>query len=91
MYNLLIPIDDFQAVSTLFSDGVKAKVYFRGAPYERDGKTYLKLQQLKLDFSVKDIQMGVNNLHNSNAVLGECFEHISYIGNNLIMDFLLWC
>ncbi|KOB52251.1 Juvenile hormone binding protein, partial [Operophtera brumata] len=50
-------------------DGVKAKVYFRGAPYERDGKTYLKLQQLKLDFSVKDIQMGVNNLHNSNAVL----------------------
>lgn len=50
-------------------DGVKAKVYFRGAPYERDGKTYLKLQQLKLDFSVKDIQMGVENLHNGNAVL----------------------
>lgn len=50
-------------------DGVKAKVYFRGEPYERDGKTYLKLQQLKLDFSVKDIQMGVNNLQNSNAVL----------------------
>ncbi|XP_028174784.1 protein takeout isoform X3 [Ostrinia furnacalis] len=50
-------------------DGVKAKVYFRGTPYSRDGRTYLKLQQLKLDFSVRDIQMGVENLHNSNAVL----------------------
>ncbi|KAI8430221.1 hypothetical protein MSG28_000565 [Choristoneura fumiferana] len=50
-------------------DGVKAKVYFRGAPYERDGRTYLRLQQLKLDFSVKDIQMGVENLQNGNAVL----------------------
>lgn len=51
------------------TDGVKAKVYFRGAPYERDGRTYLRLQQLKLDFSVKDIQMGVENLQNGNAVL----------------------
>ncbi|CAH0698802.1 unnamed protein product [Spodoptera exigua] len=50
-------------------DGVKAKVYFRGEPYTRNGRTYLKLQQLKLDFSVKDIQMGVENLQNSNAVL----------------------
>ncbi|XP_045542492.1 uncharacterized protein LOC106707782 [Papilio machaon] len=50
-------------------DGVKAKVYFRGTPYTRNKRTYLKLQQLKLDFSVKDIQMGVENLQNSNAVL----------------------
>ncbi|XP_072935641.1 protein takeout [Epargyreus clarus] len=50
-------------------DGVKAKVYFRGEPYDRDGRTYLKLKQLKLDFSVKEIQMGVENLDNSNAVL----------------------
>ncbi|XP_038209389.1 protein takeout [Zerene cesonia] len=50
-------------------DGVKAKVYFRGAPYTRNGRTYLKLQQLKLDFSVKGIQMGVENLDNSNSVL----------------------
>ncbi|XP_068629037.1 protein takeout [Battus philenor] len=50
-------------------DGVKAKVYFRGTPYVRNKRTYLKLQQLKLDFSVKDIQMGVENLQNSNAVL----------------------
>lgn len=53
------------------TEGVKAKVYFRGEPYTRDGRTYLKLQQLKLDFSVKDIQMGVENLQNSNAVLRE--------------------
>ncbi|XP_045505827.1 protein takeout [Colias croceus] len=50
-------------------DGVKAKVYFRGSPYTRNGRTYLKLQQLKLDFSVKGIQMGVENLDNSNSVL----------------------
>lgn len=69
---------------SLPSDGVKAKVYFRGAPYKRDGRTYLKLQQLKLDFSVKDIQMGVENLHNGNAVLRK------YINNNLLnVDFCL--
>ncbi|XP_050353611.1 protein takeout [Nymphalis io] len=50
-------------------ENVKAKVYFRGEPYERKGKTYLKLKQLKLDFSVKDIKMGVENLQNSNSVL----------------------
>ncbi|CAK1548665.1 unnamed protein product [Leptosia nina] len=50
-------------------DGVKAKVYFRGVPYTRKGRTYLKLQQLKLDFSVKDIQMGVENLDHSSTVL----------------------
>lgn len=50
---------------------MKAKVYFRGEPYERNGRTYLKLKQLKLDFSVRDIQMGVENLQNSNAVLGK--------------------
>ncbi|XP_041973831.1 protein takeout [Aricia agestis] len=50
-------------------EGVKAKVYFRGEPYTKKGKTYLKLKQLKLDFSVKSIRMGVENLENSNAVL----------------------
>ncbi|CAH0722881.1 unnamed protein product, partial [Brenthis ino] len=50
-------------------ENVKAKVYFRGEPYKRGGKTYLKLKQLKLDFSVKDIKMGVENLQNSNSVL----------------------
>ncbi|XP_059049527.1 protein takeout [Achroia grisella] len=50
-------------------DGVKAKVYFRGTPYTREGRTYLKLRQLKLDFAVRDIQMGVENLQNSNSVL----------------------
>nr|ARD05168.1 juvenile hormone binding protein [Antheraea pernyi] len=50
-------------------DGVKAKVYFRGEPYQRNGRTFLRLKQLKLDFSVRDIQMGVENLQNSNAVL----------------------
>lgn len=50
-------------------ENIKAKVYFRGEPHKRKGKTYLKLKQLKLDFSVKDIKMGVENLENSNSVL----------------------
>ncbi|XP_045761245.1 protein takeout [Maniola jurtina] len=48
---------------------VKAKVYFRGEPYERDGQTFLQLKQIKLDFSVRDIKMGVENLEHSNSVL----------------------
>nr|XP_032517110.1 uncharacterized protein LOC116769967 isoform X2 [Danaus plexippus plexippus] len=50
-------------------ENVKAKVYFRGEPFIRDDQTFLKLKQIKLDFSVKEIKMGVENLHNSNSVL----------------------
>ncbi|KAF2899002.1 hypothetical protein ILUMI_07169 [Ignelater luminosus] len=50
-------------------DGVRAKVYIRAKPNFIDGRTYLSLQQLKMDFSVKNIRMGVENVHNGNAVL----------------------
>ncbi|CAD7091844.1 unnamed protein product [Hermetia illucens] len=51
-------------------DGVKAKVYFKanGQPNE-NGLTYLSLENIKMDFSVKDIRMGVENIANENVVI----------------------
>lgn len=51
-------------------ENVKAKVYFKAIPaYEEDGLTYLTVESAKLDFSVKDIRMGVENIERGNAVL----------------------
>jgi len=38
---------------------------------ERNSQKFLHLEDLKMDFSVKDIQMGIKNVHNGNAVLGK--------------------
>nr|BAH72141.1 ACYPI008182 [Acyrthosiphon pisum] len=50
-------------------EGVKAKVYIKASEVERNSRKYLHLEDLKMDFSVKDIQMGIKNVHNGNAVL----------------------
>uniref|UniRef100_A0A0A9Y8B6 Circadian clock-controlled protein n=2 Tax=Lygus hesperus TaxID=30085 RepID=A0A0A9Y8B6_LYGHE len=50
-------------------EGVKAKTYIRASKQDIDGTTYLILEDLKMDFSVKDIQMGIENVHNGNAVI----------------------
>ncbi|XP_030766705.1 protein takeout [Sitophilus oryzae] len=51
-------------------EGVKVKAYIRASRTPGDdGLSYLNLQQLKMDFSVKDIKMGVDGIHNGNAVL----------------------
>lgn len=55
----------------LLSEGVKAKVYIRASPRMVQGRKYLTLQQIKMDFSVKDIKMGVENVHGGNSVLRE--------------------
>jgi len=55
----------------LFTEGVKAKVYIKCSEVERNSQKYLHLEDLKMDFSVKDIQMGIKNVHNGNAVLGK--------------------
>lgn len=54
----------------LISEGVKAKIYFKALPHEgQDGRTYLSADQVKMDFNVKDIQMGVDNIANGNSVI----------------------
>lgn len=50
-------------------DGVKAKVYIKGNTVSRNGYRYLELDDLKMDFSVKDIQMGIKNIHNGNTII----------------------
>ena len=51
------------------SDGVKAKVFIRAKPYVIQGQKFLRLQQLKMDFTVRDIKMGVENVHDGNTIL----------------------
>lgn len=51
------------------AEGVKAKVYFRARAHHVKGRTFLQVEDMKMDFSVKDIKMGIENLHNGNAVL----------------------
>lgn len=52
-----------------FADGVKAKVFIRAKPFLVQGRRYLRLQQLKMDFSVQNIKMGVENVRDSNSIL----------------------
>lgn len=45
-------------------------MYLKAAPYYADDdKVHLSVRQMKMDFSVKDIKMGVDGIHNGNAVL----------------------
>ncbi|CAK9807225.1 Circadian clock-controlled protein daywake [Anthophora plagiata] len=50
-------------------EGVKAKVFIRAKPFLVQGRRYLRLQQLKMDFSVQNIKMGVENVRDSNAII----------------------
>ncbi|XP_058803115.1 protein takeout [Phymastichus coffea] len=50
-------------------DGVKAKVFIRAKPYLVQGQQFLRLQQLKMDFAVRNIKMGVENVHDGNTIL----------------------
>ncbi|XP_011498699.1 PREDICTED: protein takeout [Ceratosolen solmsi marchali] len=50
-------------------DGVKAKVFIRAKPYVVQEQQFLRLQQLKMDFTVRDIRMGVENVHDGNTIL----------------------
>lgn len=58
------------------TDGVKAKVYFKAIPVDQqDGLTYLRVEEAKMDFSVKNIQMGVDNVAGGNPVIRKCYEN----------------
>lgn len=53
----------------LFLEGVRAKVFIRARPFLFEGHRYLRLQQLKMDFSVQNIKMGVENVQNTNSII----------------------
>lgn len=50
-------------------DGVAAKVFIRAKRFGVQNRQYLRLQQLKMDFTVKEIKMGVNNIHEGSNIL----------------------
>lgn len=49
---------------------VRCKVYFKANPYQKedDDRTYLSVETVKMDFSVKDITMGVENDNNNRVI-----------------------
>ncbi|KAL1140598.1 hypothetical protein AAG570_000528, partial [Ranatra chinensis] len=50
-------------------EGVRAKVYIRASKKNSRGVAFLNLEDLKMDFSVRSIKMGIENIHNGNAVI----------------------
>ncbi|XP_069682354.1 protein takeout [Periplaneta americana] len=49
--------------------GVKSKVYFRARPHNVKGRTFLQVEDMKMDFSARDIKSRIENLHNGNTVI----------------------
>lgn len=62
------------------AEGVKAKVYFRAGAHHVKGRTLLQVDDMKMDFSVRDIKMGIENLHNGNTVLRKCSSNVATLG-----------
>ncbi|XP_014290978.1 circadian clock-controlled protein daywake [Halyomorpha halys] len=50
-------------------DGVRAKTYLRASKQNINGVEYLNLEDLKMDFSVRELKMGIENVHNGNTVI----------------------
>ena len=54
----------------LLAEGVKAKVYFKATPQPtEEGFTFMNIESVKMDFSVRDIKMGVDNIANGNSII----------------------
>lgn len=51
-------------------------MYFKALPLHdvENGLTFLTVDQVKMDFSVKDIRMGVENIANGNVVIRKCCD-----------------
>jgi hypothetical protein len=68
------------SVLLLIAEGVKVKVYFQAQAHRVKGRTFLQVEDMKMDFSVKDIKMGIENLHNGNTVLRKYFRAWGHCG-----------
>lgn len=65
-------------------EGVKCKVYFKGVPYQKedDDRTFLGVENCKMDFSVREIEMGVENT-NVNKVIRKFEFKVGTVEANL--------
>ena len=69
-------------------EGVRCKVYFKATPYQKDDdRTYLSVDTVKMDFSVKDITMGVEN-DNNNRVIRKFHDCKEYLADQILVKFL---
>lgn len=59
---------------------MRAKVYFKAIPEldQESGLTFLTVDKVKMDFSVKDISMGVDNVANGNTVIRKKYDLIVF-------------
>lgn len=69
-------------------EGVRCKVYFKANPYQKedDDRTYLSVESVKMDFSVKDITMGVEN-DNNNRVIRKLLKNLCHLSRFVIFLF----
>lgn len=67
----MILFTQFNNEKKILPEGVRAKVYFKALPQldKENQLTFLNVDQVKMDFSVKDIRMGVENVAHGNAVI----------------------
>lgn len=73
------------------AEGVKAKIYFKAAPQMvHNGLTYLSIEKVKMDFSVKNIRMGVDNIANGNSVIRKFIFAILFLFFFFVIDFFLF-
>lgn len=48
-------------------------MYFKASPQPTDdGFTFMNIEAVKMDFSVRDIKMGVDNIANGNTIIRKC-------------------
>lgn len=67
-------VETYLTSLSVVSEGVKAKVYFKASPQPTDdGYTFMNIDSVKMDFSVQDIKMGVDNIANGNSIIRECY------------------
>jgi hypothetical protein len=58
-------------------------VYFRATAHGVKDRTFLQVEDMKMDFSVRDIKMGIENLHNGNTVLRKCSGNMATAAGGL--------
>lgn len=71
---MIVDVETYLTSLPVVSEGVKAKVYFKASPQPTDdGYTFMNIDSVKMDFSVQDIKMGVDNIANGNSIIRECY------------------
>lgn len=60
----------------IHAEGITAKVYLKASPHSfKDGFTFLNIEAVNMDFIVRDINNGVNNMNIENAIFSK-FEGV---------------